>query len=86
VSVWRPPFSKDFNQDGPFERESDLHTYARFQNHPLMERTAATMAIVGCLLLLAMARVISRARRRRKPRLGEVSQQWLSQHVNDLQE
>ena len=48
-----------------------------------MGRSAALYAaVLVCLSLLAVVRSLARSRRRRKLNLGEVSQQWLTEHID----
>ena len=52
-----------------------------------MDRAIAIgLATVACASMLAAARLFSRYRRRRDVKLGAVSQQWLSEHVDDVRE
>jgi hypothetical protein len=48
--------------------------------------TALGIATLACVCLLAFARLLGRSRRRRDVKLGAVSQQWLSEHVDDVRD
>jgi hypothetical protein len=48
--------------------------------------TAIGIAVVLCVCMLAIARLLGRSRRRRNVKLGAVSQQWLSEHVDDVRD
>jgi hypothetical protein len=48
--------------------------------------TAIGIAAAACVFMLAVARLFSRSRRRRDVKLGAVSQQWLSEHVDDVRD
>jgi hypothetical protein len=43
-------------------------------------------AALAGVCLLAIARLLGRSRRRRDVKLGAVSQQWLSEHVDDVRD
>lgn len=52
-----------------------------------MDRAAALgIAAVAFACLLALGLGVSRSRRRRNVKLGAVSQQWLSEHVDDVRD
>lgn len=48
--------------------------------------TAIGIAAVACACMLAVARLYNRSRRRRNVKLGAVSQQWLSEHVDNVRD
>jgi hypothetical protein len=48
--------------------------------------TAVATALFAGLSVLALGRALVRSRRRRKVNMGEVSHQWLTEHVNDVRE
>lgn len=48
--------------------------------------TALGIAAVVSACILALAGLFSRSRRRRNVKLGAVSQQWLSEHVDDVRD
>jgi len=48
--------------------------------------TAIGIAAAAFACMLAVARLFSRSRRRRNVKLGVVSQQWLSEHVDDVRD
>lgn len=48
--------------------------------------TAIGIAAAACVCMLTVARMFTRSRRRRDVKLGAVSQQWLSEHVDDVRD
>lgn len=48
--------------------------------------TAIGIAAAAFACMLTVARLFSRSRRRRNVKLGAVSQQWLSEHVDDVRD
>jgi hypothetical protein len=53
---------------------------------PMDRATAIGIAAAAFACMLAVARLFSRSRRRRDVKLGVVSQQWLSEHVDDVRD
>ncbi len=48
--------------------------------------TAIGITAFACVCVAAIARMLGRSRRRRNVKLGAVSQQWLSEHVDDVRD
>lgn len=53
---------------------------------PMDRATAIGIAAVAFACMLGVARLFNRSRRRRNVKLGVVSQQWLSEHVDDVRD